>query len=77
MARASGATRPRGLFRLFRWGLEKIYDLYHPLLVRVLRPTVAIGVTGGSINVLSLIGTLFVTPGLYRLAHRIEQPARP
>ncbi len=31
------ASGPRGLFRLFHWGLEKIHDLYHPLLVRVLR----------------------------------------
>jgi HAE1 family hydrophobic/amphiphilic exporter-1 len=28
---------PRGLFRLFAWVLEKIHDLYHPVLVRVLR----------------------------------------
>ncbi len=28
---------PRGLFRLFARGLERIHDLYHPLLVRALR----------------------------------------
>ncbi len=28
---------PRGLFRLFRWGLDKVHDFYHPILVRVLR----------------------------------------
>ncbi len=28
---------PRGLFRIFHWGLEKIHDVYHPLLVRTLR----------------------------------------
>ena len=28
---------PRGIFRFFAWGLEKIHDLYHPVLVRVLR----------------------------------------
>ena len=28
---------PRGLFRLFAWVLEWIHDLYHPVLVRVLR----------------------------------------
>ncbi len=33
-ARDSG---PRGIFRLFRWVLEKIHDFYHPILVRVLR----------------------------------------
>ncbi len=33
-ARDSG---PRGIFRLFRWVLEKIHVFYHPILVRVLR----------------------------------------
>ena len=28
---------PRGLFRLFAWGIEKIHDVYHPILVRTLR----------------------------------------
>ena len=28
---------PRGLFRLFQWGLGKVHDVYHSLLVRVLR----------------------------------------
>ena len=36
LLRAPG-DKPRGLFRLFHWGLEKIHDFYHPLLVRALR----------------------------------------
>ncbi len=33
----SSERGPRGIFRLFAWGLEKIHDLYHPILVAVLR----------------------------------------
>jgi HAE1 family hydrophobic/amphiphilic exporter-1 len=37
---------PRGLFRLFAWGLEKIHDLYHPVLVQSLRhPALILTVT--------------------------------
>jgi hydrophobic/amphiphilic exporter-1 (mainly G- bacteria), HAE1 family len=36
----SRRSAPRGLFRLFHWGLEKLHDAYHPLLVRVLRSPV-------------------------------------
>jgi len=28
---------PRGLFRLFAWGVERLHDAYHPVLVAVLR----------------------------------------
>ena len=28
---------PRGVFRLFAWFLKRVHDLYHPVLVAVLR----------------------------------------
>ena len=43
---------PRGLFKLFARGLEWVHDLYHPLLVRVLRrPTLFLALT-----LLALVG---------------------
>jgi HAE1 family hydrophobic/amphiphilic exporter-1 len=53
---------PRGLFRLFAWGLERIHDLYHPALVRALRhPALFLMVT-----LLGLVGAGFWATNLER-----------
>ena len=72
---------PRGLFRFFAWGLERIHSLYHPLLVRVLRHPVPfllitlVGLTSAGFWAMSLDRSFLPRRSLGDVRIDLELPA--
>ena len=72
---------PRGLFRLFAWGLERIHAIYHPTLVRVLRRPVlfllltALGLVGAGLWATRLDSSFLPQRSLGDLRLDLELPA--